>query len=248
MKKNLFRYSGNKSKLLQFYRKPTSSVKRVVEPYLGSGSYIISCDVPGLGYELNGDLVAMWNWLKCCTPSDLIELDKQVRALKETEEKPDVRKLGLPLGMQTYVRINITGVMVGQLTCWKIYPQHNLPLENTLACLQRLKEIDVIHGTANHYVHSDGDLLFVDPPYVGTTGGYEEKSKKKSHDITYDPNKTLELIKSTNNPIIFTYGTNAPQLFPEYKWEMVKTIKVPNFRKGGTVDRIEWVSYINWKE
>jgi site-specific DNA-adenine methylase len=246
MKKNLFRYSGNKSRLLQFYRKPPSSIKRVVEPYLGSGSFMISCDVQGLGYELNGDLVAMWNWLKGCTSGDLVDLDKQVRALKGTEEKPDVRKLGLPLGPQTYVRINITGVMVGQLTCWKIYPQHNLPLENTLACLPRLKDIEVVHGSANEYKHTDGDLLFIDPPYLGTYGGYEEKSKSKGHDASYDPKGTLELLNSTNNPVIFTYGTNAPSIFPNFVWEKVKTIKVPNFRRGGTVDRVEWVSYINW--
>jgi site-specific DNA-adenine methylase len=246
MKKNLFRYSGNKSSLLKFYKSPPPKTRRVVEPYLGSGSFLLTCDLPGLGYETNGDLVAMWNWLKCCTKEDLIELDKQFKTLKSTEEKPDVRNLNLDVGPQTYVRINATSVMVGQLTSWKIYPQNNLPIENTINCLHRLKDIEVIHSSANDYVHSDGDLLFIDPPYVGTYGGYFEKSKKKSNEKNYDPNSTKDLINSTSNPIIFTYGTNAPQLFPEYKWEMVKTIKVPNFRKGGTVDRIEWVSYINW--
>jgi hypothetical protein len=209
---------------------------------------MLASDLPGLGYEINSDLVAMWNWLKGCTTTDLLDIDKQVRALKETEEKPDVRKLGLSLGPQTYVRINITGVMVGQLTCWKIYPQYNLPLENTLACLSRLKDVDIIHGTANQYTHTDGDLLFIDPPYVGTYGGYEEKSKKKGHDASYDPSKTLDLLGTTNNPAIFTHGTNAPEIFPDFSWEKVKTIKVPNFRRGGTVDRVEWVAYINWKE
>jgi len=37
-------------------------------------------------------------------------------------------------------------------------------------------------------------------------------------------------------------------VFPEYDWHLVKTVKVPNMKKGGTTDRTEWVSYINWGE
>jgi len=43
---------------------------------------------------------------------------------------------------------------------------------------------------------------------------------------------------------MLTYGSNAAEVFPSYSWELVKTVKVPNMRKGGTVDRHEYVSYI----
>lgn len=245
----LFRYSGSKSRLLKYYRKPPTGTKRIVEPYLGSGSYILSSDLPGIGFESNADVVAMWKWLQTTTPSELKDLYASVEALKNdpaTPTKPDVRlMLGLNRGQETYVRVNVTGVLVGQLTSWKIYPQNRLPVDQTIECLPRLKDIEVIHGSANDYVHLDGDCLFVDPPYLGTTGGYVEKSKG-SHEASYRPDDTLRLLKSTGNPVIFTYGDGASSLFPDFDWQAVVTRKVPNIRRGGTVDRTEWVAYVNW--
>jgi len=31
-----------------------------------------------------------------------------------------------------------------------------------------------------------------------------------------------------------------------WEWEKVKDVRVPNMRRGGTVDRSEWVSYHGW--
>ena len=245
----LFRYSGSKSRLLKYYKRTPEGTKRVVEPYLGSGCYLLSTDLPGVGYETNGDIVAMWRWLKQTTPSELKDLHDAVEAIKadpNTPTKPDVRlMLGLSLGQQTYVRINTTGVLVGQLTAWKIYPQNRLPYEQTALCLPRLKDIEVIHGSANEYVHQDGDLLFIDPPYLGTTAGYVEKSRIKNHETCYSASDTIDLVSKTSNPIVFTYGDGAKDHFPDYEWTPVVTRKVPNIRRGGTVDRTEWVSYIN---
>jgi site-specific DNA-adenine methylase len=244
--RKLFKYSGCKTKLLQFYRRPPEATSRIVEPYLGSGAYILSTDLPGLGYEINDEVVAMWNWLKTATPEEIRRLDEFVREAKKHEEKPDVKSMGLAVGPQTYVRINAASVVTGQLKSWKIYPQHNLPVNDTIDCLPSLQKIDVIHGSANDYVHLDGDLLFIDPPYVGTEGGYQGKLKRIDHGKVYNPEDTKRLIASTTNPIIFTYGDGAQEIFSDYKWEHVKTAKVPNMRKGGTTDRSEWVAYINW--
>ena len=244
--RKLFKYSGCKTKLLQFYRRPPERTSRIVEPYLGSGAYILSTDLPGLGYEINDEVVAMWNWLKTATPEEIRQLDEFVREAKKHEEKPDVKSMGLTVGPQTYVRINAASVVTGQLKSWKIYPQHNLPVNDTIDCLPSLQKIDVIHGSANDYVHRDGDLLFIDPPYVGTEGGYQGKLKRIDHGKVYNPEDTKKLIASTTNPIIFTYGDGAQDIFSNYKWEHVKTAKVPNMRKGGTTDRSEWVAYINW--
>lgn len=244
--RKLFKYSGCKTKLLQFYRRPPEGTSRIVEPYLGSGAYILSTDLPGLGYEINDEVVAMWNWLKTATPEEIRRLDEFVREAKKHEEKPDVKSMGLAMGPQTYVRINAASVVTGQLKSWKIYPQHNLPVNDTIDCLPLLQKIDVIHGSANDYVHRDGDLLFIDPPYVGTEGGYQGKLKRIDHGKVYNPEDTKKLIASTTNPIIFTYGDGAQEIFSDYKWEHVKTAKVPNMRKGGTTDRSEWVAYINW--
>lgn len=246
----LFRYSGNKSRYLKHYKKPPQNVKRVVEPYLGSGAYLLSTNLPGLGFETNADVVAMWHWLQKSSPQDLLDLQAEYQTLvrnhPDPHQKPDVRLMKLDRGPQTYVRVNCTGVVVGQLTAWKIYPQFSLPVEKTIECLERIKDIEVIHGSANDYKHLDDDLLFVDPPYVNTVGGYIEKNKK-DHEKAYSTVDTMRLIESTSNPIIMTYGDGASSLFP-YEWEKVASRKVPNLRKGGTVDRTEWVSYINWSQ
>lgn len=245
----LFRYSGNKGRYIKYYRRPPEGTRRVVEPYLGSGTYLLSTSLPGLGYETNSDVVAMWKWLKGTSPSELKDLYDDVEALKadpKTPTKPDVRLMNLDLGPQTYVRINTTSVLTGQLTAWKIYPQHRLPIEQTIALLPRLKDVEILLGDASQYEHTEGDMLFVDPPYLGTTAGYVEKSTKKSHEVEYRPEDTTRLIAGTGNPVIFTYGDGASTHFPGNSWQKVATRKVPNIRRGGTVDRTEWVSYVNW--
>jgi site-specific DNA-adenine methylase len=243
----LFRYSGNKAKLLPLYRAIPHGVKRVVEPYLGSGAFSINASVPAIGYEINSDLCAMWNWLKSASTQDLQDLNALVEDWKKRTEKPDVRDMRLDLGRQTYVRVNCCSVVVGQLSSWKVYPQHFLPIEETLKCLPRLKDITVIHGRGETHVPQDGDLLFVDPPYVGTVGNYVEKGGKNIEGA-YKPQDTSDFLQRVSCPVIFTYGSNAREIFPQFTWELVKTVKVPNMRKGGTVDRTEWVAYTNFPE
>lgn len=243
----LFRYSGNKSKLLGMYRGIPNGVKRVVEPYLGSGAFSINSGLPAIGYELNSDLVALWNWLKTACAKDLHDLDALVRDWKSRQEKPDVRDMGLDLGRQTYVRVNACSVVVGQLSSWKVYPQHSLPIEETIKCLPALRQIEVVNARGETHKAQAGDLLFVDPPYVGTVGNYVQKGGDEI-EKAYNPQDTVDMLKGVSCPVIFTYGSNAREVFPQFDWELVKTVKVPNMRKGGTVDRTEWVSYLNFGE
>jgi site-specific DNA-adenine methylase len=244
----LFRYSGSKSRLIDLYRRIPKGVTRIVEPYLGSGAFSMNSSLPAVGYEINGDLCAMWNWLKTTTPKELHDLNSLVESWKAKTLKPDVRDMNLEHGPQTYVRVNVTGLIIGQLSCWGVYPQHTLPIEETIRCLPRLRDITVIHGRGEDHKVQDGDLLFVDPPYIGTVANYVEKNGKgNSIEKNYDPQHTKDLLRGLICPIIFTYGTNAREVFPEYDWQEVKTIKVPNVRRGGTTNRTEWVSYINFK-
>ena len=76
------------------------------------------------------------------------------------------------------------------------------------------------------------------------TAGYVEKGKG-SHEVCYKPDDTVSILRTTSNPIIFTYGDGANEIFPNYVWHPIVTRKVPNIRRGGTVDRTEWVTYIN---
>jgi len=232
----LFRYCGNKSKLLHLYRRVPEGTQRIVEPFLGSGAFMLNSNVKGLGYEMNPYLVAMWRWLKEATTDDLMDLNEAVENAKKRSQM-NVRDMNLLLGPETYVRVNVTGLVVGQLSSWSIYPQHSLPIEETLRCLPRLKDIEVVQGDGHQFVAEKGDLLFVDPPYIATNANYAK--------VEYDPSRTVKMIEASNCPTIFTYGSNAQEIFPMYEWQMVKKVRVPNMRRGGTVDRSEWVAYLN---
>jgi len=221
--------------------------KRIVEPYLGAGGYIISCDKPAIGIDLNEDIITLWTWLRDeATEDRLYEIRDIVRkAVKQSkDDKPDVRDLGLSPGEMMYVRVNITGAYVGQLSSWKIYPQHNLPINQTIPLLERLENVELIHGDADDYEERDGDLVFVDPPYIDTRANYKQGGKSGIEE-GYDPASTIRLLRRISSPVIFTYGTNAPDVFPEFEWRVVLKKKVPRLRGGGTVDRIEHVTYLN---
>lgn len=232
----LFRYCGNKAKLLHLYRPVPCGVQRIIEPFLGSGAFMLNNDLPGVGYEMNPRIVAMWRWLKQASVNDLRDLADLVDRHKK--DRPSVRDFNLGVGPETYVCVNVTGLVVGQLSSWTIYPQHSLPVEDTIRCLPRLRDIEVVHGDGHQFVAQDGDMLFVDPPYVATSANYAK--------IAYDPADTIRMIEACNCPTIFTYGTNAPDVFPQCEWRAIKSVRVPNMRRGGTVDRREMVTYFRF--
>ena len=244
----LFRYSGGKSKLAGLYRLPDKPFDRIVEPYLGSGAFSLSHahNVRALGYELNEDLYDMWMWLKQTNEKELLELYDYVEDLKKQYEKPNLKQFPLANGPLTYLRVNVCSVMTGQLSSWSIYPQHKLPVKDTISCLPLLQNIEVTLGSGENFQNKEKDLVFIDPPYVNTTGNYKSVKNKKL-EKNYDPSNTVSLIDNLTCPVIFTYGTNAKEVFPQYEWEVVKEMKVPNIRKGGTVKRYEHVAYINYE-
>ena len=144
----------------------------------------------------------------------------------------------------TYVRVNVCSVVVGQLSSWKVYPQHRLPIEETIRCLGRLRDVEVVHGRGEDHVPADGDGMFVDPPYIGTVGNYGDGVEDG-----YRAADTIGLIDravAADVPCMVTYGTNCREVFPSWGWEKVKDVRVPNMRRGGTVDRSEWVAYLGW--
>jgi len=243
----LFRYSGNKKKMLPYYLPVPSEAKVIVEPYLGSGAFSLAQKQPSIGYELNREVCEVWWWLQQVTPSELFDLRNLMEDRKKAAHKPDVRDLSLPIGPQTYVRLNCTSLVTGQLSSWRIYPQHRLPVEETVACLSRIKDIKVICESGENHVSSSGELVFVDPPYFGTIGNYIQ-DMNRDIDKKIDVLKISQFVKSLTSPVIFSYGSNAPELFPDFSWVKLCTIKCPNMRRGGTIDRVEWVSYINFQE
>lgn len=245
----LFKYSGNKRKIVPLLA-TLPSFKRSVELYLGAGSFVCVQKGPALGVDINPDIIDLWTWLQNeATETRLRELAAIAAdaVSKAEDKKPDSRLLGLSRGELLYVRVNITGAYCGQLSSWKIYPQYKLPIDQTLKLMPRLKDIELRCGNASEYVEVDGDLVFLDPPYAKTKANYKQGGKNGIEE-GYKPADTIALIRRLSCPIIFTYGTDAPEVFPEFDWKVVLKKKVPNLRRGGTVERTEHVSYINWKE
>jgi site-specific DNA-adenine methylase len=241
----LFRYSGNKERILKKLDPKLPAYKRAVEPYVGGGSFLLSQSMPGIGYDSNKNICDLWAWLKSTTPKELIDLERYISGIKD---KCDIRNLELTPGAQLYVRVNMSGIYVGQLSSWILYPQHSLPVEKTIKLLPKIKDIDIIHGNCHSlYKEQDGDFVFIDPPYKNTFANYKENAKKGIEE-EYHPDQTREMISRIKSPIIFTYGTDAPIIFPEFNWKVVMTKKVPmiHSKSGGTKIRTEHVAFINY--
>lgn len=241
----LFRYSGSKDRMLRHYpgKLVPDGSRRIVEPYLGSGSYSLAClqqdpNLRALGYDTSPDIVALWRWLQSDdAPRDLVVLQRWYEA---QTEKVDIRTVPhLTPGMRLYLKVNVCGAYVGQLSSWSIYPQHRLPVDQTLSALTLAQRVDVIEGSGEAHVPAPGDALFVDPPYVGTSGNYAKNG--------YNPEGTLSLLaRCAHVPVMFTYGDGAPALFPGLPWQVACVRKVPNLRRGGTVLRSEHYARMRW--
>lgn len=89
----------------------------------------------------------------------------------------------------------------------------------------------------------EGDLIFIDPPYETSTELYGIKES-----YTEKLKKYINSLIKTGAPIIFTYGNDAPKLFPGYNWEYVKQeqVTVISKRLNNKVKRDEWVCYFNF--
>lgn len=202
---------------------------------MGAAVFSMSKGVEWLGIDLNPELVLMMEWLKTVDESRLWEL-------KEYEGKRvSIKDLPISDMEKTYLRINISGVYVGQLSSWVIYPQHKLPVENTLKCLSTIRKGQLLCGDAFDYTPDEGDLVFIDPPYVNTSANYKAKSGKNYGYV--NPSMITEFIKGLGVPYIFTYGQGAKEIFPDFDWKEVYTRRVPNIRMGGTVERTEHICF-----
>jgi site-specific DNA-adenine methylase len=110
----IFKYSGNKWKVLQKLGLQLPSHKRLAELYLGSGAFILSNKGPALGMDTNPDIVDLWKWLKTVKPEELRELERvrQVHVAAASDNKPDVRKMGLDIGYFIICKDRFTHTMI----------------------------------------------------------------------------------------------------------------------------------------
>lgn len=85
--------------------------------------------------------------------------------------------------------------------------------------------------------YHENALFFIDPPYLNTKANY--KSKGVDHG-GLDAKELESKVNELKSDFIFTYGDGAAETFPSLAWQLATIRKVPNLRRGGTVDRKEF--------
>lgn len=225
-KLKLFRYSGNKT---TFPLVDLTEYDRIVEPFAGSMGFSLQYDLPALGMDKSSELINLLNWLKSATNNDLEKLRKyegskiNIRTIKELSDEE-----------KTYLRINIASAVVGQLSSWTIYPQHKLPIEATKLAIQKIRNWKFKNDDYQNYVSKKGDFLFIDPPYLGTSGNYNENSLNMKDFLKWEEALIV--------PHIITYSEPIEETNSE--WICWLTKKVPNIRQGGSKTRKDYYTYI----
>ena len=241
----LFRYSGNKGRMVKHLPKVPARTMVIYEPFLGSGAYSLNQDSFGasvVGTEVNTDVVSIWQFLQTTSIQRLVELEELVEEHKW--DKTDIRTLDLPHGEQSYLKVNCCSVMVGQLSSWKLSPKHKLPVKRTIQALDRAQHVTVVEGSCfdASIELTPTSFVFVDPPYLGTRGNY--KSGAVDHTVL-NKDSLVEWLVKLPCPALFTYGSDAVTEFPMFDWQVDCIRKVPNLRKGGTTERVEMFTMID---
>jgi site-specific DNA-adenine methylase len=195
-----------------------------------------------LGVDVNEELVMMLLWLQRVPISRLRELKAICDVNREA--KKDVRTLGLKPEEQTYLRINCASVMVGQLSSYSLYPQHNLPVEKTIEAIPFLKKGLVFCATSSCVEPADGMFLFIDPPYTKTSANYGEHSDSTA---ILQAMRLFDICLTKGIPFVATYSEST-DVFPGMPFQFAYATKVPNIRNGGSVERKEFIlSNVPWR-
>jgi len=240
---SIFRYSGNKTRLLKYLPPPPSSVKTIVEPFAGSMAYaMFHRPVRIVAAEVNPCVRGLWEWLRTTAT---VEMLNKIERAKPTE-KIDLRLLGLSEPETTLIRLQISGAYVGQLSSFIAYPQHSLKLDKLKEALPYIRQ--AVAPLAKDYSEAllaipDDAMVFVDPPYLDTKANY--KSKGKDHGAI-KPRALEKFILGLPCPTIVTYGDGAAETFPRLPWQKVIDRKVPILRGGGTRLRTEYMALLRW--
>lgn len=230
-----FHYVGNKIKFLKNYPIVIpEGTKRIVELYGGSATIAMNNpQYDALIYEANSKIASVWEWLKTLQETD-------IDALEYLEIGSDIKSYGFCQGKEYWYRMCQCGVLVGNTVSRKVYAKRKLPTDDLKYLLPRIKEIEVIGDTCSSYVEKPGDWVFIDPPYLGTRANYRGDGRCMTND--YHPQDTKDIIKRLTVPWCMTYGDTCKNDFPEFKWDLAFTTKLPILRGGGSKVRGEWIT------
>jgi site-specific DNA-adenine methylase len=233
-----FKYSGNKRRMLKYLPAPPHGMM-IVEPFAGSAAYSMAHSQFGRKIQLaeaNEDVRVLWEWLRTeATEERLIELEKM-----RPKEKVQVATLKLPKPEETLMRLTCSGVYTGQLSSTILYSQHSVDFSNIRRLLPVIRnQVLPLLKDYRETVTLDG-FMFLDPPYLGTQGNYKDKTNKIDQTIGLSDLEIRDFVLSLKQPYIFTYGDDAPEVFPDFDWQLAMIKKVPRIRTGGVIERREW--------
>lgn len=234
-----FAYGGSKRRQVPHLRKPPRGARRIIEPYLGSGAYSLNAAIPAVGYEINRDICELWWWLQSASVQDIYDLRALAEERRLRDARLDVRELDIPHGARTLLRITICDMNSGKLAGYRVYPWAKvMPVANTLKALPHVKRIEVRHESGDQVVGQDGDCLFIDPPYVGTSSHYTSRRD------SFDEVSLRRQVERANVPLALTY--HRPDACPELIWHELPALTT--FAVSAKVKRLEYVAYRNWRD
>lgn len=238
--------------MLKFLPPPPEGTLRIVEPFLGSGSYSLHWSsrrrdiAEVIGIDSDERLIKLWDFLKKVTPEEMRSFNfwwEGVRKGNKPAPKFEEVREKFGEGFALYFRINVCGIYTGQWSSYQSYTRHSLPVEETLKSSLYLDRFQVSFGDWKSVrgLLRGGDFVFLDPPYLGTFANYKDGS-------SFDPKDLVSEIIAWKVPTLITYGKGAKEIFPGLDWDFLTMRKVPRIRGGGFLLREEWSAKINWPE
>lgn len=221
----MFSYYGSKSKLVNYYPKPTKDL--IIEPFAGSARYALKYwDNDVILNEKYETVYNIWKWLQKCNENDILKLPTP-------KPKEDIRDYKLSID-----ELNFMGFLINR---GSVSPKNKVGkfsdgLLNTLkrvaSNLHKIKHWDIRLGCYTELENKDA-TWFIDPPYQ--FGG--EHYKESSLNINFSNLK--EWIFSRNGEIIVCENTKAD-------WMEFKPLK--KIQGASNTNTIEAVFLKGWEE
>lgn len=243
----VFRYSGSKRRLLKHLPSPGFR-STIIEPFAGSLAYSFHYRPPSIiAAEANPLVRGLWEWLRVDATEQRLKDLERLKATVKVDARKWAKNYGLSEPEMTLLRLQTSGVYVGQLSSWVLYPQHKLNLKPLIEALPYLqKSLRPMLADFRQVLEERIDrnsFAFVDPPYLGTEANYKGEGDHGS----IVPAEVTAVVKSLAKrcPVLFTYGDGAQETFPDFVWKKAVTRKVPMIRTGGTRERTEWYAAIS---
>jgi len=221
----MFSYYGSKSKLINYYPKPTKNT--IVEPFAGSARYALKYWENDVILIEKYDVVyKVWKWLQQCSSNDILKLPTPL-------PKEDIREYGLSIEEQMFMGFLINrGSVSPKNKVGNFSDGLKNTLKRTAENLIKIKHWDIRVGDYTDVENIDA-TWFIDPPYQ--FGGEHYKESNKNIDYI----ELKKWILKRKGDVIVCENTNANWI------ELQPLNKIQGARNTNTT---EAVFLKGWKE